>query len=114
MHVNEHIPQPTPKISALKQRIFLFFFSLLSSSMSSAFILESRNKDLPHACSGPPRGISCVLNDRLEETTQALSKKVPSVFIFKPADVPSDERYKSTTPRPKTFHHSAQWELAST
>jgi hypothetical protein len=79
--------------------------------MSSAFILESRNKDLPHTCSGPPRGISCVLNDRLEETTQALSKKVPSVYLqnrrtyqaTSATNLPPLERRLSTTQHKKSY-----------
>lgn len=48
---------------------------LLRSSMSMAFILESRNK-ITNACSDPAR-ISCALNDRLEE-----SRLFPECYPF--------------------------------
>lgn len=62
---------------------FSSFFSFLHI-MSSAFILESRNKIHLNACSGSSR-TSCVLNDRLEKPPRRSSKTLPEYPI--PADI---------------------------
>lgn len=64
--VLRYAPKRYPTVMISGGRNFSRLFLLFSSSniMSSAFILESRNKTL-NACSDPMR-ISCALNDRLE------------------------------------------------